>query len=248
MANVFLFFFVFSCCISFSFFFHPLPSFLITFFSIYIFTLSFFSFFFSFVGVSLFFYFISIFFVFRRFYLFSLSIFSCYLFCFLLSLYSVFLSFFFLPFFLRTNHAIRAWIGHFFPFFFFVFNSVAIFSVLLEIYCFSGWHFACPFIIIIIVVVVILYASFLWVQCPFNLCHKSPCFILWYENTRKEKVRWLTGRPRGVKAFCFLFWILGMIESSRTYYMLCLKFNTLNFNFEKLNSFFLLPTAMGCLL
>ena len=34
-------------------------------------------------------------------------------------------------------------------------------------------------------------------------------------------VRWLTpyaGRPRGAKAFCFLFWVLGGIESSRAYY------------------------------
>ena len=40
-----------------------------------------------------------------------------------------------------------------------------------------------------------------------------------------------------------LFWILGMIESSRANYRLCLKltaFSTLDFNFEKLNSFLLL--------
>ena len=99
-----------------------------------------------------------------------------------------------------------------------------------------------------IIIIIILFASFLWVECPLNLWHTL------VRNMRKEKVQWMApyaGRPYGTKDFCFFFWILGMMESNRAddvsawiYWLQDFEFQLRKVEFI----FLLLNSHWGCLL
>ena len=117
---------------------------------------------------------------------------------------------------------------------------------ILEIYCFSGSYIPFPFIIIIII---ILFASFLWVECLFNLWHKA---LASYFGTKiRERKR--TGGWHRMRVDHVRQWLSASSFTCSAGYRADVPtmalpgltdFKTLNFKFEKLNSFFLFLNSL----